>query len=114
MMNKVYVAQEAVYRDRDTGMMVPRFDVTPAAVYGDIEFLTPAKTTALLPGPTVQTLKHKLRNFSDEDYILPAGDPTIIAMVCMVAAMMNRGRVKMLKWDRLTHAYITINIDTGA
>lgn len=112
-MNKVYVAQEAVYRDRDTGMMVPRFDVTPAAVYGDIEFLTPSKTTALLPGPTIRTMKNKLRNFSDDDYILPAGDPTIIAMATLVAAMMNHGRVKMLKWDRMAGAYITIQIDTG-
>jgi len=112
-MNKVYVSQEATYRDRDTGMLVPKFDITPAAIYGDIEFLTTAKTTALLTAPTIKALKHKLRNFSDEDYILPAGDPTIIAMAVMVAANMNRGRVKVLKWDKPTRAYITIQIDTG-
>lgn len=112
-MNKVYVTQETMHRDKDSGMMVPRFDVTPAAVYGDIEFLTPTKSVALLPAPTIRALKHKLRNFTDEDYILPTGDPVIIAMVTLVAAMMNTGRVKMLKWDRLAGAYITIQVDTG-
>lgn len=112
-MNKVYITQEAVYRDKSSGEMIPRFDVTPAAVYGDIEFLTSSKVTALVPAPTIQALKHKLRNFSDDDYILPAGDPTIIGMVTMVASMMNRGRVKMLKWDSRARAYITIQIDTG-
>ena len=112
-MNKVYITQEALYRDKTTGEMIPRFDVTPAAVYGDIEILTSSKVTPLTPAPTVQMLKHKLRNFNDDDYILPTGDPTIISMVVLVAAMMNRGRVKMLKWDRQARAYITIQIDTG-
>lgn len=110
----VYVVQEPVYRDHGTGLMVPRFDLTPAAVYGDIEYLTAYGTVSLTPMPVIRALRHKLRKFSDDDYILPAGDPVLIGMAVMIAADSNMGRVKVLKWDKPLNGYIVIQIDKGA
>ena len=111
-MSKVYIAQEPIYRDKDTGAVIPRFDLTPAAVYGELEFLTPGNANSLMPGPTMRALRQKLRGFSDEDFILPTGDPVLIAMVVLVAAESNMGKVKMLKWDKPTRSYIVIQLDT--
>jgi len=112
-MNKVYVTQETVRRDNNTGARVPRFDITPATVYGELEYLTPEGNISFAPAPIIKTLKEKLRNFTDDDYILPVGDPILIAMATMIAADMNMGKVKMLKWDKHIGSYIVINIDKG-
>lgn len=95
------------------GVTRPSMDLTPAAEHGELEVLLPFSQSMLAPVPTVRTLKEKLRNFTDEDFILPVGDPVLIATVAMVAAQQNGGRVKMLKWDKPTHRYFVIPVDTS-
>lgn len=88
-------------------------NLTPAGEYGDIEILMPQSQSMLAPVPTVRALKEKLRTFSDEDYILPVGDPVLISTVAMVAGEMNHGRVKFLKWDKGLRRYFPIQVDTS-
>lgn len=88
-------------------------DLRPAAEFGDVVVLLEHNQSLLSPVPTVRALKEKLRDFSDDDYILPVGDPALIATVSMVAAEMNHGRVKLLKWDKGLHKYFVIQIDTS-
>ena len=108
-MSKVYVVCEPVsYKDGTTKM-----DLTPAAQYGELEVLLQHTQSLLAPVPTVRKLHERLRDFSDDDYILPVGDPVLMCTVAMVAAKMNNGRVKFLKWDRLQRAYIVIQVDTS-
>ena len=54
----VYVVQE-----------VPKFNVLPARKYGELELMLPPGQITLSAGPTVNRLKHKLRNFTDMDYL---------------------------------------------
>lgn len=88
-------------------------DFTPALEHGDLVVLMPQSQSMLAPVPTVRALKEKLRNFTDNDFILPVGDPVLIATVAMVAAEQNGGRVKFLKWDKHEHRYFTIPVDTS-
>lgn len=86
-------------------------DLSPAAKFGELNILMPQSQSLLAPVPTIRTLKEKLRNFTDDDYILPVGDPALISTVAMVAAQQNGGRVKFLKWDRHAADYLVIPID---
>ena len=61
----------------------------------------------------MHALKKKLKDFSDDDYILCLGDPSIIATVAVVAASMNRNRFKMLKWDRYLKKYYPVEVNTN-
>lgn len=110
-MNKVFVVCEPTHVI--AGVTRSSMDLTPAAKFGDIEVLMPTSQSMLAPVPTVRSLKEKLRNFTDEDYILPVGDPVLIATVAMIAAEQNGGRVKFLKWDKHLRSYFSILVDTS-
>lgn len=87
------------------------FDFTPALAYGELKVLLTHTQSMLAPVPTIRQLKEKLANFSDDDYIIPVGDPVLMSTVACVASYVNHGRVKFLKWDRIQKKYISIQID---
>lgn len=100
-MGKVYQVQAST-----------RLDVRPALEYGGLEVLIDqVAEPALAPVPLVRGLRHALRNFSDEDYLLPTGSPAAIAAAAMVAGQANGGRVKMLLWDRERRRYYETQLE---
>lgn len=107
----VFIPQEKA-RKID-GTWVPEFDLTPAAEFGEVEVLMPPGHSFFSPVPVIRTLKEKLKNFSDEDYLMPIGDPSIMVAAAMIAGEQNHGRIKLLKWDRFQQAYIPIQLDTS-
>ena len=96
----VYVVQE-----------VPKFNVLPARKYGELELMLPPGQITLSAGPTVNRLKHKLRNFTDMDYLLLIGDPLAIGLAVAVASNANRGKARLLKWDRQEKQYYPLNVN---
>ncbi len=100
MSSKVYVVQEASGRN-----------LLPAQDFGTIEVLLPPGNVAFSSSPTVRRLRQGLRTFSDEDYLLLMGDPAAIAMAGAIASESNRGRIKLLKWDRQEQHYFVVNVD---
>ena len=96
----VYVVQE-----------VPKFNVLPARKYGELELMLPPGQITLSAGPTVNRLKHKLRNFTDMDYLLLIGDPLAIGLAVAIASNANRGKARLLKWDRQEKQYYPLNVN---
>ena len=96
----VYVVQE-----------VPKFNVLPARKYGELELMLPPGQITLSAGPTVNRLKHKLRNFTDMDYLLLIGDPLAIGLAVAIASNANRGKARLLKWDRQAKQYYPLNVN---
>ena len=87
-------------------------DITDAAEFGDLDILHPAKEQASLSTqPTVRRMIRKLSKFTDEDYLLLAGDPAGIAIAAALAAQNNMGRFKVLKWDRLEKRYYPLDVN---
>lgn len=105
-MSKVFVVCEPLSRDG-----AAKIDLSPAAEYGEIEVLLSHSQSLLAPVPTVRKLREKLENFSDNDYILPVGDPVLMSTVATVASFFNHGRIKYLKWDRIQRKYLVIQVD---
>lgn len=106
----VYVPQEVMYKN-ENGFLVPKFHTHLAEAYGELHVLLPYGDVALAPQPMVAKLRHALRNFSDEDYILPTGDPATIGAAIAVAADFNNGRVKLLRWRGKVRKYITLKMN---
>ena len=96
----VYVVQE-----------VPKFNVLPARKYGELELMLPPGQITLSAGPTVNRLNHKLREFTDMDYLLLIGDPLAIGLAVAIASNANRGNVRLLKWDRQEKQYYPLNVN---
>lgn len=109
-MSKVYIVQEVLRRSEATGAMVPALDLSDAARYGALEVLLQPGRVALSTAPMLHRLRNALRDFCDEDYLLPTGDTAAIVAASVVAGSMNRGRVKVLSWDRQSRQYIPIQL----
>lgn len=88
-------------------------DFTPAVKHGELHVLLPYTQSMLAPVPTVRMLREKLKDFSDDDYLIATGDPVLIGAACMVAGEFNNGKIKFLKWDRIQEAYYAIQVDTS-
>jgi hypothetical protein len=100
-MAKVYIVQEN-----------PNVNVIGAGRFGElIPMLPPGRQITLSPAPVIRLLSNKLREFSDDDFLLAMGDPVAIGIASMVAADVNNGKVNMLKWDRENQCYYNVPID---
>lgn len=87
-------------------------DFRDALSFGELEVLVPALEQATLSTqPVVRRMLRKLVRFNDQDYLLLSGDPVAIATAAALAAYYNRGRFKVLKWDRLTARYLPLQVD---
>ena len=101
MSGKVFVVQEVSGRN-----------ILSAEKYGELELLLPNNSKLVLSsGPTVRRLNQKLKNFSDDDYLLLMGDPSAIGIACAIASSNNRGRFKCLKWDKREFRYYPVQIN---
>ena len=97
----VYITQEMRGRD-----------ITDATSFGDIEILLPAgEQASYSTQPTIRKLGRKLGKFTDEDYLLLAGDPAAIALAAAVASRASGGMFKMLKWDSQEGKYYPLAAD---
>lgn len=111
MSSKVYIVQEPTKWDAASGTRVAVQDLTPASVFGKLEVLLPSGQLPILTDPLIGTLRHKLRDFCDDDYLLAAGDPLAIACAAAIAAEINNGRFKLLRWDRRAKQYIEFSVN---
>ena len=59
----------------------------------------------------IRKLKRKLRDFNDNDHLLMMGDPAAMGIACCVASEMNRGKFKILKWDKMQKRYYSVQIN---
>lgn len=112
-MSTVYCVTEPItYKE---GIQVPLFDISPAREFGQIKILTEHNQSMSASVPMVRMLREKLKDFTDEDYILPVGDPVVIATVSAICSDLNNGKFKMLKWNKRMRQYdvYTINAYGG-
>tara|TARA_R100001594_G_scaffold1399_3_gene6083 strand:- start:8388 stop:8744 length:357 start_codon:yes stop_codon:yes gene_type:complete len=100
MNSTVYVTQEN-----------PRVNIVSASQWGDLEPLTnPFDQIHMNPARLVSQIRRKLRGFGDDDWLLAMGDPAIIGVAFAIAAELNRGRVNLLKWDKMEKSYYPVKI----
>ena len=108
---RVFVIQEPMYRNQETGLMVPTMDFRKVLEYGDPIVCLKEGRVSLTPGPTIDALKEVLKDFNDEDYIVSVGDPSAIFIAAMVIGQLNRNCCQLLKWDKTSKRYIKVVID---
>lgn len=98
-----------------------RKNFVPAMEFGELVFLLPQGAQVFQsPGPTVAEVMRQMADFGDGDFILPIGDPVSIGIASAVAALVNGGRFKLLKFDRIMSrekgrpVYYPVEVTMGA
>lgn len=104
----VFVVQKQMRWDERIGDLVPKYDLTPAAGFGKVEYLLSPTAAPFNPGPVVNELHEKLCNFSDKDHLLLIGNPCLIGFAVAVAADYNEGRVQLLQWSGKDKKYLSV------
>jgi hypothetical protein len=108
---KVYVINVPKHNDPETGQWREAVNVQPAAEFGDLVFLTESGKLPVDPEPTLQQLRHKLRNITPRDYLLLVGDPRAIAWAAAIAADVTGGTLNLLRWQRMLGRYVTVCVE---
>ena len=91
---------------------VPGRNLTPAYKYGELKLLLEARTNLMLgTANVVRELRKPLMDFNDDDYLLLMGDPAAMGIACCVASEMNRGKFKILKWDKMQKRYYSVQVN---
>ena len=113
-MSRVFVVQRPAYYDRAKRGWVNKYDFSPAKKHGELVFvLRPGNIFRDRLEAAVQSIKEALSDFSSDDYVLAIGDPVAIAATIMVASGKTGGKVRLLKYDRLSDSYSPYEINVG-
>lgn len=87
-------------------------NLVKATRFGELICLLPGRLNITMsPAPVIRTLKAKLKDFCDTDYLLPIGDPIAIGLAFTIAVEMNRGKFRALKWDKQGNSYYVVNVN---
>jgi hypothetical protein len=97
-MSRIFIPHEPLRRDPESGEMVRKIDLSPAAAFGELVFLLPPGEPPRDPVPTIEILRAKLAGFQSNDYLLPVGSPLLIAWAAAIAARAAGGRLRLLQW----------------
>lgn len=111
MSSKCYIIQEPMKWDYAKEQMVPVMDFRKVLEYGEPVICLSNGPVSLAPGPTIDTLREKLKDFTDNDFIVSVGDPSAIFIAAMILGDINRGKCNLLKWDKQSKRYIKVAID---
>lgn len=109
-MSTVYVTQEVMVR-QDDGSLARKFDLSTAEKYGEVRVMVPYGQNLHSSVPVVRQLNEQLRNITEHDFLLPIGDPAVMAAAAAIAFRNTNGRLKILKWDRRAGTYLAVPVD---
>ena len=109
--SRVFVIQEIA----GTKAGNPKINIMGASIYsssGKFHFLLPELSQIIhSPGPLIYTLRSKLKNFNEKDYLLLTGDPALIGVACSLVSDITNGKYNLLKWDKQERKYYPIAIN---
>lgn len=110
---RVFVVQRPAYFDKVRRGWVNKYDLTPAAKFGELVFLLPPGNIYRdrLRG-ALQHLREALCDYGPQDHVLAVGDPVAIAATIAVVCR-RHARISLLKFDRQTGEYEAFVVDLG-
>lgn len=111
-MPKVYAPQVPSKYDIATKLWLPSINLEPAKKFGELVVMLPPNANRLHISPLMTALREQMKEYGPEDYIVAVGDPSLIAAASCIAAKKTGGLLRILKWDRQSSSYISVEIET--
>jgi hypothetical protein len=96
---------------QDDGSWAPKFDLSNASDFGEIEFIFGHGNVALQGSSMREAALERLNDFDEElDFILPVGDPCLVGVVKGVLYEIGVERSRWLRWDGAAKRYDVVMI----
>lgn len=108
-MAKVFIPQITARFDAIERRMVPVFDFSAAAAYGQLRTVLETDDNPIFLAQLTPKIRKALESFEPGDSIVAVGDPSVIGLCCALLALRHRA-FNMLKWDRKLHTYSQLEI----
>ena len=112
-MSKVYIIQNSYTRDVLGGPLRPKYDLRGVNEFGQPIEILHGQLSPLATIPAMSELRHALRNYSDDDFLLAIGAGAFLIAAGAVAAMNNNGRVHVLYWNGDAQKYFPLTFDSN-
>lgn len=114
-MPKVFVVNEPLRRNHESGELERFLPIHLAAQFGDVVKLTPDGAPPANLASVLKNMVEDLKGFREaEDYLVCVGNqPLLIAAAAMVGANIKGGRLRVLQWDARDGAYAPITLRIG-
>ena len=104
----VYVIEEIL----GTKIGNPKINIIGATQFGNLRVLLPENSQIILsPNYVITTLRQKLKDYTNKDYLLLTGDPAIIGVACSIVSDVTNGKYNLLKWDKQERRYYPVEIN---
>jgi len=104
----VYVIQDIPGSKQGT----PKINIVGATQFGNLKVLLPENSQIILsPNYVITTLRQKLKDYTNRDYLLLTGDPAIIGVACSIVSDVTNGKYNLLKWDKQERRYYPVEIN---
>lgn len=110
-MSRVFVPQVPSRFDVSVQLWVPTVNLSPAEQYGEVVIMLPPDAARLHVAPLVTAMRERMEDFTEQDYIVAVGDPSLIAAAAVIATHKAHGKLRILKWDRMRAQYIPVEME---
>lgn len=107
---KVYVPQLPCTFDKTAELWVPKISIDKARSFGEVDILLPPGANRAAVGQLAVAIREKLVDVQEGDFLLPTGDPALIAMASIYMARRLGSKINLLKWDNRLGEYIPMEI----
>lgn len=91
--------------DAASHLWIPSVEISPAEKFGKLVVMLPPNAARAGLAPCVAAMKERMEDFTEEDYLIGIGDPSLIGAASCIAARKTGGLLRMLKWDRMAKDY---------
>lgn len=106
----VFVPQVPSTYEKLTNMWIPKISLLSAARFGTLTVLLPPGANRAAVGQIAIAMREGLKDALPGDYLLPTGDPALIALASIYLARRTGQEFRLLKWDNRANDYIPMEI----
>lgn len=85
-------------------------NILPAAIFGDIEVILFTADLERGYEHCVQRLQDSLCKIQEDDFILPIGDPIMIAIAGYMGFHFGEGSMNLLRWNKTQYKYAPVHL----
>jgi hypothetical protein len=110
---RVFTTQVPSKKDAKTNLWIPTVNINPASTFGEIIVLLPAGSQFYAAKEIVRVIKQRLNDedYQPEDYFLPMGSPTVMAVAAAIMARRSNGCLNLLQWDNRQGDYSLFKLE---